>query len=121
MSNLPDSASPGGRSRGVARLLAALEILRDLPGDMELQRAIILLMVSRHQRGMRMQAIAERLDISAAACSRNAHHLGGYTTTGAPGLGLVEVVVDSDDHRERWVRLTARGRAFIARLEEACQ
>jgi len=60
-----------------------------------------------------MMKIRDRAGMSAAGVSRNAHYWAE--------LGFVRVDEDVDDHRERVVTLTAKGKQFAARLEEACR
>ena len=111
-----DSASrpdPSYDGIGLKRLLAAMRCFADLEGQMEIQRMLTFLLAARQNRPISMTALRDKTGMSAAGDSRNTHYWAG--------LGFVRVDEDVDDHRERVVSLTVKGKQFAARLEEACQ
>ena len=98
---------------GLKRLIAGMRFFADLGGQMEIQRMLTFLLVARQSRPLSMTDLRERTGMSAAGASRNAHYWAE--------LGFVRVDEDADDHRERVVSLTTKGKQFALRLEEACQ
>jgi len=99
---------------GLRRLLAAMRCFGDLGGQMEIQRMMTFLLVARSpNRKVSMAELRELTGMSNAGSTRNSYYW--------ERIGFVQIEEDSDDHRERVVSLTAMGRRFAARLEEACQ
>ena len=102
-------------------LLRAVVFLRKLDSDMEAQCLHVLLILATRTRPILMQELGYLTELSQSSVSRNVQKLGDMDHRGRPGYGFVEVSEDPYDHRNRLVVLNRKGRAWIARLEDACR
>jgi DNA-binding MarR family transcriptional regulator len=92
-------------------LLWALKPLVNLRGSIPLPYAIVFLLVALDE-GNGVNYYARSLGIHRWRMSRYLRDIGARSRSGGPGLGLVAVLHDSDDHRYTKVVLTDKGRAL---------
>jgi DNA-binding MarR family transcriptional regulator len=92
-------------------LLWALKPLVNLRGSIPLPYAIVFLLVALDE-GRGVGAYARDVGIHRWRMSRYLRDIGARSRSGGPGLGLVAVLHDSDDHRYTKVVLTDKGRAI---------
>lgn len=107
---------PSYRSQTAAKLAKALEIVSEEAGrlDLEAQTLRVFMDVIMNP-DTAIFRVADRLDISGAAASRNTDYLGSGSLR-RPGLGWVLVEPDPMDRRYKRVRLTDKGTQVAKRL-----
>lgn len=106
-------------SQTLRRLNAAVELFRGLQNDMSSQTITVFLIVATAPDStISMVDLADRLDMSQAATSRNVALLGKINRKKEPGLDLVKWELDPQDFRRKVVTLTAKGQRFAARLSK---
>lgn len=100
------------------RLLLCIEEFRKLNPEMQMQTAMIFVLVWEAQdKGIAQRELANRLGIVKAAVSRNVSSLSDWDYKGRPGFGLVYSTVDPDDRKARQVHLTPKGKRLTNQLE----
>ncbi len=95
--------------------LAAIEHMRSCCGDIRLSEAIAFLYVCENE-GINIRELAQLTRLTTSSASRSARRLASKDSPNAlpPSLGLVDLHVQSTDHRGRILMLTPTGR----RLQE---
>lgn len=101
----------------LGRLLNLVEKLRTVDPTMPIQTAFTLLLIAEND-GMQMSGIQDRLELSAAAVSRNILSLSHYRQDYRAGHGLVRTEPDPTERRRKIVFLTKEGKRFVASLLE---
>lgn len=86
-------------------------------GEVELHALRVFFIVADAAgRPVPQSAIRERTGLSEAATSRNVALLSTGATFTTPGPGLIESYEDPEYRRRKLVRLTAKGKTFMAAL-----
>ncbi len=111
--------SKGSMDNGESMLLrnvgAVLGHFRSISPTMSLQAAQTLLLVAANP-GASVSELAEAADCKLPQMSRNLSDMGSHNRKGEPGLGLVETIVDEQEHRRKHALLTAQGQEVVKRL-----
>ena len=66
--------------------------------------------------GASVSELAEAADCKLPQMSRSLSDMGSHNRKGEPGLGLVETIVDEQEHRRKHALLTAQGQEVVKRL-----
>lgn len=74
--------------------------------------------INAPQEGVRMQKIAEELDIAQSSVSRNVYKLGDVNRHKKPGIGLLIAFEDPMERRRKLVRLTSKGKRVFHTLTD---
>ena len=99
--------------------LRVIEAFRDLSPTMEMQQAAILLQIALNPEKYSQKELGEMVNITTSAAQRNVNALGTPRRAGLTGHGLVMETEDLNDTRRKLYRLTAKGRAFAAKITGA--
>jgi hypothetical protein len=81
-------------------------------------RAFLLVM---QEEGLSVEEYSNRLKVSKSTMSRQLLDLGDRNRKGEPGVGLVTSRPNPIDRRQVEYRLTSKGRAVAAKIEQAMQ
>jgi DNA-binding MarR family transcriptional regulator len=98
-----------------AILLSLLRALSGLDKDFPLPYAIFLLEVARNE-GCSLSDLRQVTGMSLPTLSRMLWALSTKRQTGAEPYRLIEQDYSADNHRRKVIRLSAKGRRFISRL-----
>lgn len=113
-------AGKATRTRSLASLMSALDVLRAESGSPDIQAQTIQCFLAVALRSeVPMSQIQEAIGMSQASVSRNVARLGRGLSPKEAGLGWVESFEDPWNRRTRIVRVTARGRVVADRVAEA--
>jgi len=93
------------------RLAEAIETLRSLCPEMQMQTALTLIYTALHD-GLSMQELVNLIGVSQAAISRNVATLGQGIRPGVEGYGLLRAEEDPYNRRSKLVFLTDKGKIF---------
>jgi DNA-binding MarR family transcriptional regulator len=96
-------------------LLSLLRVLSDLDKNFPLPYAIFLFEVARNE-GCSLSDLQKATRIPLPTLSRMLWALSTKRQNGAEPYGLIEQDYAPDNHRRKVIRLSARGRRFISRL-----
>ena len=101
-------------------LLKIIEEMRKFDSQIEAQAIAIFFYIGIHaqQGGVRMQKIAEELDIAQSSVSRNVYKLGDVNRHKKPGIGLLIAFEDPMERRRKLVRLTSKGKRVFHTLTD---
>jgi len=101
-------------------LLKIIEEMRKFDSQIEAQAIAIFFYIGIHgpQEGVRMQKIAEELDIAQSSVSRNVYKLGDVNRHKKPGIGLLIAFEDPMERRRKLVRLTSKGKRVFHTLSD---
>jgi DNA-binding MarR family transcriptional regulator len=108
-------ADPQTASKSILRLV---ERFRMVDAEIQAQSMAVLLKVAKHPVPIKMAEIAEELGLSQSTVSRNVAYLGDWNRHKTKGHQMVEAFEDPMERRRKLVRLTAKGKRFIAELTE---
>jgi DNA-binding MarR family transcriptional regulator len=108
-------ADPQTASKNILRLV---ERFRMVDAEIQAQSMAVLLKVAKHPVPIKMAEIAEELGLSQSTVSRNVAYLGDWNRHKTKGHQMVEAFEDPMERRRKLVRLTAKGKRFIAELTE---
>lgn len=101
-----------------AKLLDAVNMLRDLDDEFPAQLLASLLYVASHNN-CHKQAMEEDLAFSTASGSRNTDRLSKQHRLKKPGLDFVIKEPDPDNRRRLQLKMTPKGQVFIDQLLSA--
>ncbi len=107
-------------SLGLLRFETIIEKLRSLDPEMQMQSAMCLSIIARcHEAGtdITVKEIGEKLGLSSASASRNVAVLSEWNRHDEAGKNLVKAIENPKRRVEKFVRLTDKGKRFIAELE----
>lgn len=92
-------------------------VFRDLneDGQMSIQAAHTFILIAQNP-GCTQQLIIDQAGLSQSSASRNVVALSEWVRPGKRGLGLVEVVIDPNNTRQKRIFLTARGRLTASKV-----
>jgi|TARA_R110000851_G_scaffold176026_1_gene322565 DNA-binding MarR family transcriptional regulator len=99
------------------RLIRCVKELRQLSPEMTLQAAHTFLVVAA-EPGIPTPELMKRTAVSQSSCSRHVGFLSHRHHKGAPGLQLVESLIDPYEGRRKIVVLTDKGKELAAELAE---
>ena len=101
-------------------LLKIIEEMRKFDSQIEAQAIAIFFYIGIHgpQEGVRMQKIAEELDIAQSSVSRNVYKLGDVNRHKKPGIGLLIAFEDPMYRKRKLVRLTSKGKRVFHTLTD---
>ena len=115
----PNRKQPAGDSiDGEVRLREALKHLHTANDNFTVGIAISFLTVAMFE-GRSAREYAEMLGLGTSSMSRHLLDLGDINRKREPGMRLIEQRPDPMDRRKNVYRLTAKGRALIAKINEA--
>ncbi|MBZ9671648.1 MarR family winged helix-turn-helix transcriptional regulator [Mesorhizobium sp. ES1-3] len=97
----------------LSKAIAFLAEFRKLDSEMQMQTALIFLLIAKDE-GCSVRDLEQLTGLTSASCSRNVAALSDVGRKGNPGHNLVAVKVDADDRRQRNLFLTTKGRAVLA-------
>ena len=101
--------------RAARKMLAAIQLFRELDGDMQLPMAASFLLVALNDGTSRTE-VMKTLDVAGSTATRNLMGLMESGRLGRPGHGLIEQRVNPEERRWRMHSLTPSGRQFLRRL-----
>ncbi len=97
------------------KLLAMINMLRDLDDEIPAQCIATLFYVASHNK-CHKQALEEDLGFTTASGSRNTDRLSEQHRLNKPGLGLIVKEPDPGNRRRLQLALTPKGQVFIDQL-----
>jgi len=103
------------------KLFDALDYLRSFDAEMPIQTIMTLLLIYKHQddeRGISIKDIADQLNISGAAASRNVSKLTKAGVKSMGGLNLVTTKEDPMYRVRKTIRLTQKGESVMRKIQE---
>lgn len=100
-------------------VLAALEVLRRLHPSLSLTGVRVFLYVAENP-GINVADLAQACQMTDATASRVARSLAGRNIERPlpPSLGLLEILSDAHDPRQRRLRVSGRGLALARRIDQ---
>ncbi|ATJ82028.1 MarR family winged helix-turn-helix transcriptional regulator [Halomonas beimenensis] len=101
----------------IKRLFRALEELREVYSDMQLQTAQVFLIIAMNQ-GITIKELMRRTGLAQSSCSRNVNLLSDWVKPEVPGHGLVVTSEDPKERRRKVVHLTSKGKELAAILSD---
>ena len=118
--------SPGGKrglvsklsqkeERAARKMLAAIQLFRELDGDMQMPMAASFLLVALND-GVSRTEVMNELGVAGSTATRNLMGLMESGRLGRPGHGLIDQRVNPDERRWRMHSLSPAGRRFLKRL-----
>lgn len=106
----------------IQRGISFIEKFSQYDGKMQMMTALTLLYVARHQDrdgGVTTNDLQRWIGIHSSSASRNTYYWGdGTADMPNAGFNMMRIDIDPADRRRRLIRLTPRGEAFVAQLEE---
>ncbi len=97
--------------------LSFLNKIRSIDDTMSATTAIVLLLVARAgDAGITPAEIHESMEITLSGPRRHADLLGDRGRGNKAGLGLIDEQYDPVDRRTKYLKLTPKGKKFIASL-----
>lgn len=103
--------------RKLAKMVDALNKLRELNPEMPAQTALSLIYIATG-KAQTVTELQKRLGVSLAGASRNVYILSAVKEKNQPGLGVVEQTIDPMDRRYKRLSLTKKGERFMQELLE---
>jgi DNA-binding MarR family transcriptional regulator len=99
------------------RAIRFVQEFRKLDSEMQMQTALVFLMIAKHE-GCQLRDLEREAGLSSASVSRNVAALSQLHRKGRAGHGLVIAKVSPEDRRNRQLYLTAKGRSVLETLSE---
>jgi len=94
-----------------------VEEFRKLDSEMQMQTALIFLLVAKDE-GCSLRDLERDTGLTSASVSRNVAALSDTHRKGKPGHNLITAKVDPADRRNRQLFLTTKGRAVLTTVTE---
>jgi DNA-binding MarR family transcriptional regulator len=110
------SPSSKRRQATLQHFLRVIEAFRAIRPLIPLQHVYVFLLVASEE-GCSVQEYADRAGIAQPVMTRILFALSARGRRGAPGYGLVQSALDSQDSRRRQTFLTAKGQALMHEIE----
>ena len=101
--------------RAARKALAAIQLFRELDGDMQMPMAASFLLVALND-GVSRTEVMKALGVAGSTATRTLMGLMESGRLGRPGHGLIDQRVNPDERRWRMHSLTPSGRRFLKRL-----
>lgn len=92
-----------------------LELFRNIDPDMSVSCALALLYCNEEKT---QRDVETRLGLSNAAASRNVSYWSEWKKHKVQGQNMINQTIDPEDRRYRLVSLNAKGKAFIAQIND---
>ena len=103
--------------RAARKALAAIQLFRELDGDMQMPMAASFLLVALND-GVSRTEVMNTLEVAGSTATRNLMGLMESGRLGRPGHGLIDQKVNPDERRWRMHSLTPKGKKFLRRLAQ---
>lgn len=104
-------------TRKINKQIAFLKAFRDMNQDMNLTMVISFLELAKDQ-GITGRDLEAALDIPSATAARTLRLFDKQQSNGKPGYDMVEARLDPTDYRNKLRHLNAKGKAFLAELDD---
>ncbi|MFT3671275.1 hypothetical protein [Aestuariivirga sp.] len=101
------------------KLVQALAMARETAPEMPLGALVAFLAVANDEekdQPSMLKDVAQRVDIPYTTVLRHLLFLSKIKEPGVEGLGLIDTFTWPLDRRQKYAKLTPRGRSFLARL-----
>jgi len=106
--------------RLVKTLLVALDIMRELRGDMPMQYVMTFRLVAEEE-GLGITEYAQKAGVAQSVMTRHVLDIGDRDRYRGEGMGLVYKQVDPMEQRKHRVWLTDKGRVIMRRIIRAIE
>ena len=106
-------------SGSLPRLAEVVEAVRQL--DKELPAHVLLMLLTVAQsgdEGVLQHELAQKVGMDSGMACRHVARLGPNRGVGLPGMGLLDSEIVPENRKLRRVKLSAKGRRFIERLNK---
>ena len=100
MPDQPETELEMSEQRKINKAINAIEEFRKLDSEMQMQAALIFLLIARGE-GMTVNDLVTLTGLTSSSCSRNVSLLSEIDRKRRPGHNLVVAKVDPDDRRVR--------------------
>jgi DNA-binding MarR family transcriptional regulator len=104
-------------STTILNAIKVFEEFRKLDPEMQMQTALIFLLIANHE-GCSISDLEKWTGLTSASCSRNVAALSDIHRKGRPGHNLVVARVAAEDRRQRNLYLTVKGRSVLNNVME---
>jgi DNA-binding MarR family transcriptional regulator len=109
-----------GYKLAIRKAIRSIEELRKLDQEMQMQTAMVFLLVA-HDEGCNVRDIERQSGLSSASASRNVAALSSFHRKGRPGHNLIALKPSLEDRRSKQLYLTTKGRAVLKSILENFQ
>ena len=101
----------------ILNAIKVFEEFRKLDPEMQMQTALIFLLIANNER-CSISDLEKWTGLTSASCSRNVAALSEIHRKGRPGHNLIFARVNADDRRQRNLYLTVKGRTILGHIME---